>query len=33
MVMSQHLQHAALGMIGSPEANAFRQRGCRHAGF
>src|SRR5215467_15829211 len=33
MVMSQHRQHVALGMIGSPEADAFRQRGCRHAGF
>src|SRR5215216_860945 len=33
MVMSQHLQHVALGMIGSPEADAFRERGCRHTGF
>jgi len=33
MVISQPLQHVALGMIGSPDADAFRQRGCHHTGF
>jgi hypothetical protein len=33
MVMAHHLQPAALGMIGSPEADAFRQCGCRHTSF
>jgi hypothetical protein len=33
LVMAQHLQHVALGMLGSPEADAFRERGCRHTGF